>query len=404
MDQNQILENKIKIAVCGPVDAGKSSLIGVLTSRKLDDGRGSARSKVLKHKHELDSGRTSNITFNNLIYETEKYKKVISLVDLAGHEKYLKTTVFGITGLFVDYGIIVIGANTGITRLTKEHLGILLYMNIPTIVVITKIDVAPDEVYKRTKMKLKRLLSRTEFGKKLLFISNEFEEAKDEVSQYLEKLTNNETLIPVISISNKTGHNVENLHSIINNLKPRQQWDKDKIDGSLFFIDSTFKVQGIGLILSGILKGEDIIINQRLWLGPINGKFVEVRVRSLHNNIREDVKKIYDSENSCIAVKFPNPKDTLERNQIKKGMLLLSNLERYKKNVTRKFAANVTILHHSTTITSGYTPVIHCGPIRQSASIILEDEEKFKNSLRTGDKQRVIFKFAFHLEMDQQKV
>ena len=79
MDQNQILENKIKIAVCGPVDAGKSSLIGVLTSRKLDDGRGSARSKVLKHKHELDSGRTSNITFNNLIYETEKYKKVIFL-------------------------------------------------------------------------------------------------------------------------------------------------------------------------------------------------------------------------------------------------------------------------------------------------------------------------------------
>ena len=52
------------IAVCGPVDAGKSSLIGVLTSGELDDGRGKSRKKILKHKHELDSGRTSNITLN----------------------------------------------------------------------------------------------------------------------------------------------------------------------------------------------------------------------------------------------------------------------------------------------------------------------------------------------------
>ena len=42
-------------AVCGPVDAGKSSLIGVLTSGKLDDGRGQAREKILKHQHELKS-------------------------------------------------------------------------------------------------------------------------------------------------------------------------------------------------------------------------------------------------------------------------------------------------------------------------------------------------------------
>ena len=43
-------------------------------------------------------------------------------MDLAGHEKYLKTTVYGVTGMFPDYGLLIIGANTGITRLTKEHL------------------------------------------------------------------------------------------------------------------------------------------------------------------------------------------------------------------------------------------------------------------------------------------
>ncbi|VVU94810.1 Elongation factor Tu GTP binding domain [seawater metagenome] len=399
MDQNKTLENKIKIAVCGPVDAGKSSLIGVLTSKQLDDGRGLARKRVLKHKHELDSGRTSNITFNNLIYETEDYKKVICLVDLAGHEKYLKTTVFGITGLFVDYGIVVIGANTGITRLTKEHLGILLYMNIPTIIVITKVDVAPTEVYKTTKMKLKRLLGRTEFGKKLLFLSDEESKAKEEVEHYLEQLSNQKTLIPVVSISNKTGHNVDNLHSMIQNLAPRVQWIKEDIQGSLFFIDSTFKVPGIGLVLSGTLKGNDIILGQKLWIGPVNGKFVEIRVRSLHNSIKEDVKQIYDGENSCIAIKFPNHKETLERDQIKKGMLIISNLEKYKKNVTWTFSAEVRILHHSTTIGTGYMPVLHCGPIRQSAKIELLDEDQDNSRpLRTGDMQKVRFRFAFHPE------
>ena len=36
---------ELVLAVCGPVDAGKSSLIGVLTSGKLDDGRGMCEKK-----------------------------------------------------------------------------------------------------------------------------------------------------------------------------------------------------------------------------------------------------------------------------------------------------------------------------------------------------------------------
>jgi len=394
MDQ-KILENKIKIAVCGPVDAGKSSLIGVLTSRTLDDGRGSARSKVLKHKHELDSGRTSNITFNSLIYENDNLKKVISLIDMAGHEKYLKTTVYGITGLFVDYGIVVIGANTGITKLTREHLGILLYLNIPIIIVITKIDIAPEDVYKTTLNRLRRLLSKGEFGKKLFFINEDEEKATQEVNQYINSVSQNNNIIPVISISNKVGTNLENLHSIIKNLKPIQQWKKESFEGSLFYIDSKFKVPGIGLVVSGTLKGENINVNQKLWLGPVGGKFVEIRVRSLHNSICQDVKSIYDSENSCIAVKFINAREQLEREQIKKGMLIISNLEKYKKNVIKSFKAKVRILHHTTTITNGYRPVIHCGPIRQSASIKLLDE---KECLRTGDKRLVSFTYGNHSE------
>ncbi len=62
------MNEECTFAVCGPVDAGKSSLIGVLKSGELDNGRGYAREKVLIHPHEIQSGRTSNITFNPLIY------------------------------------------------------------------------------------------------------------------------------------------------------------------------------------------------------------------------------------------------------------------------------------------------------------------------------------------------
>ena len=52
---------EVRVAVIGNVDSGKSTLVGVLTRSVLDDGRGSARSKVFKHGHEEATGRTSSI-------------------------------------------------------------------------------------------------------------------------------------------------------------------------------------------------------------------------------------------------------------------------------------------------------------------------------------------------------
>lgn len=45
----------------GNVDAGKSTLLGVLTHGELDNGRGQARQKLFRHKHEMESGRTSSV-------------------------------------------------------------------------------------------------------------------------------------------------------------------------------------------------------------------------------------------------------------------------------------------------------------------------------------------------------
>ncbi len=51
---------------------GKSTMIGVLTSGTLDDGRGSARSRILRHSHERSNGRTSCFVFFSFLFSPKE--------------------------------------------------------------------------------------------------------------------------------------------------------------------------------------------------------------------------------------------------------------------------------------------------------------------------------------------
>ncbi len=88
----------------------------------------------------------------------KKAWKIVTLVDLCGHEKYLKTTMLGMVGLIPDYILIVVGANFGLNKMTKEHLGIALALKVPFFFVITKVDMVEKETIKKT---LKQLITIT---------------------------------------------------------------------------------------------------------------------------------------------------------------------------------------------------------------------------------------------------
>ena len=162
---------EIRVAVIGNVDSGKSTLVGCLTKNIKDDGRGFARQYVFNYQHESETGRTSSIAEEILGYKNhksvdlgrinekkniawkeiaDKSDSVITLLDLCGHEKYLKTTMYGLTGLLPDYAIILIGTNMGVQRMTKEHLGIVISLNVPFFIVFTKIDIAPKDIKEKT--------------------------------------------------------------------------------------------------------------------------------------------------------------------------------------------------------------------------------------------------------------
>ena len=78
----------------------------------------------------------------------EKEDKIIEFTDLAGHEKYLKTTIKGIGGCLIDYVAIIINANTGIQLMTREHIGLVYTLRIPMFIVYTKTDLCPPNIYK----------------------------------------------------------------------------------------------------------------------------------------------------------------------------------------------------------------------------------------------------------------
>ena len=109
---------ELRVAVLGGSDVGKSTLLGVLTQGEKDNGHGSARLNLFRHLHEIQSGRTSSISYEILGFDSKGSamtystcrtaeeicdcsKKLITFIDLAGHQKYLKTTVFGLTGEYL---------------------------------------------------------------------------------------------------------------------------------------------------------------------------------------------------------------------------------------------------------------------------------------------------------------
>jgi elongation factor 1-alpha len=395
--------NNLKLAICGSVDSGKSSLIGVLTTNKLDDGRGLARSFILKTKHERETGRTSKISYNYL----KCADRDITLIDLAGHEKYLKTTLYGITGLFIDYGVVIIGSNMGISKMTKEHLGILLYLKVPIIVILTKEDICPPDIYENTRMKLKKLLKLPLFGKKSLFLDT------DEDFNQFENLClipeNINSIIPVISTSCKTGKNIDRLNwllHILPNVEDKIRFSNDintsdeiNKTNQISYIEAEYSVKGVGIVLTGTLcksNSMTLTTGQNLFLGPfgkVNPHLVPIKVRSIHDNYRNLINSANPGDNYCISIKFL--KEQFERNKLRKGLIITTN-PNIIKNISMKFKAKIKILNYKTTIKAGYSPVIHCRTIRQTAKVI---EVLNKDQIiRGGDETIVIFEYVYYPE------
>jgi GTPase len=378
-----------------------SSFVGVITHGSLDDGNGSARAKIAKHPHEIKTGKTSDISIKTVNIATNKN---ITLVDLCGHETYFKTTIAGMTGSSADYAIVTIAANKTIPPMTREHLTVLIGLKIPFIVLITRVDLIfdNDDLYNRTVTGIKRLL-----GNRARFINSNKEyhlskedckivelEHRQKLLELADTITSNHTIIPVITISNKTGYYIDTIKYLMQNLKPRNIWKNIPIStGSIFYIDDKFKPDGIGLVVSGILKGQTVKTGDTMMIGPYGKQFVPVRVWSIHDNDRGIIPELVHKQRGCLAIRVLDKKINFDKNSIRRGNVVISN-NGPLENVGYQFSADIQIFKHSITISDRFAPVINCGTIRQTAKIIPVN----KKMLKTGDNAIVKFRFERYPE------
>ncbi|XP_036805071.1 GTP-binding protein 1 isoform X2 [Oncorhynchus mykiss] len=399
---------EVRVAVVGNVDAGKSTLLGVLTHGELDNGRGFARQKLFRHKHEMESGRTSSVGNDILGFDQEGHvvnkpdnhggsldwtkicersSKVITFIDLAGHEKYLKTTVFGMTGHLPDFCMLMVGSNAGIVGMTKEHLGLALALNVPVFVVVTKIDMCPANILAETLHLLQRLLKSPGCRKIPVLVQN-----KDDVIVTASNFSS-ERMCPIFQVSNVTGDNMDLLKMFLNLLSSKTSYRED--EPAEFQIDDTYSVPGVGTVVSGTTLRGLIRLNDTLLLGPDPlGSFLSIAVKSIHRK-RMPVKEVRGGQTASFALK------KIKRSSIRKGMVMIS--PRLTPQATWEFMAEILVLHHPTTISPRYQAMVHCGSIRQTATILTMN----RDCLRTGDKASVHFRFIKtpeYLHTDQRLV
>ncbi|KAJ2083092.1 hypothetical protein H4R24_001067 [Coemansia sp. RSA 988] len=438
---------ELRVAVAGNVDAGKSTMLGVLTRGRLDDGRGKMRVALFRHKHEIESGRTSSVGMEILGFDkitgapvrhTDSRRKVgwdqvcsrsskmVTFLDLAGHEKYLKTTVFGIAGNAPDYLMLMIAANAGLAGMAKEHLGLALALNIPVFVVITKIDMCPPNVLDATLKQLTRVL-RSSGCRKLPIAVSDRKSVVMAASRFV-----SQRVCPIFQVSNVTGEGVDSLQTFINILPMSRPavatagsvapadsalpvsdvssptstgectTDGEADETLRYDINEIFTVPFVGTVVSGVVSSGRVKLGDTVWLGPdFNGKFVTTTVRGIQRK-RADVQTGHRGQSVSLALK------KITRAQVRKGMVILGKDEQNTMpHASRTFETEVVVLYHSTTITMRYQAMVHCGAVRQTARVLsivpIDSKENLEDNvthdtLRTGDRARVIFQFIRHPE------
>lgn len=350
--KKEVQYETVTIGVMGNVNAGKSTLIGTLVTGKEDDGRGKNRTHVTNHIHELSTGRTSSIGHIILGYtdkDTIKYyepgidwgqitkesDKVVKFFDLAGHEKYMKTTIKGLTHNRPNYVIITVETCKGITDVTKQHITLCRAHKIPFIILMTKIDMATRKKYSETQKALGQLL-KTHFQLIPNFIcdtddairaSEQLHEQVNKPQTQTKGKATSSTLVPVIDISCVTGEGLDLLKKMIYRLKANRKYDpSEQVE---FYLENIYeKVTGTGLIVSGLLTSGTVDKNCKLNLGPdSSGVYVPIKVKSIHVD-KQQVDKVTAGHHCSFAIgNIPGNKVNL-REFVSKDMVILDDIVR----------------------------------------------------------------------------
>ncbi|PSQ24739.1 GTP-binding protein [Halobacteriales archaeon QS_9_67_17] len=383
-------DDHIVVGTAGHVDHGKSTLVGSLVTGQPDDGQGGTRSFLDVQPHEMERGLSADLSYGVYGFDergvpvrmdnpdrksdragvVREAERLVSFVDTVGHEPWLRTTIRGLVGQKLDYGLLVVAADDGPTKTTREHLGILLATELPTVVAVTKADMVSDERVTEVQREVERLL-RDADRTPLSVERHGVEAAIEEI---------NEQVVPVLSTSAVTMDGLPVLDELFERLPKTAHEAGDEFS---MYIDRTYSVTGVGAVASGTVRSGRVEAGDELLLGPMaDGSFREVEARSIEMHYHR-VDEARAGRIVGIALKGIAEAD------IQRGMVLLPR--HTTPTPVREFEADVMVLNHPTRIDDGYEPVVHLETVSEAASI-----HPAEGQLLPGDTGRATIRFKFH--------
>lgn len=259
-------KNNYILGTAGHVDHGKTALIKALT--------GMETSRLPEEKKR---GMTIELGFAAL---EDAVHGTVGIVDVPGHERFIRNMVAGAWGL--DAAMLVVAADDGWMRMSSDHLRILKAMKVDSVLlVITKSDLAEKEMLE-------------------LII----EDANRHCMEILGRT------LPAVAVSSLTGEGIEELKKAISALLTASK--RKKIEKSFLYIDRVFTLKGIGVTITGTLRGGKITCGDVLNIYPGN---IECRIKNIQNH-NQDINEIRAASRTALNLKLP------EKAELRRGMLI----------------------------------------------------------------------------------
>jgi selenocysteine-specific elongation factor len=238
------VRQRYTFGTAGHIDHGKSSLVKALTGRDPD-----------VRPEEKERGMTMDLGFCFAELDGEE----VAIIDVPGHEDFLRTTVAGVSG--IDYLLLIVDLSEGIMPQTREHLEVALAMGIDRgIVVLTKADMVDEET--------------------VLLVS-------DDIAEFLRGTPLEGSHMVATSVV--TGQGLEELRRKMMELVA--QGSTRRRDNRAVFrtpIDRVFTLPGFGTVVAGTVAAGSHRLGEELTIYP-QGRKVRVRNMQVHGSKVQEV-------------------------------------------------------------------------------------------------------------------
>ena len=314
-------EPSLTLGTAGHIDHGKTALITRLTGTNTD-----------RLREERERGISIELGYAEL--ELPGGRRV-SVVDVPGHERFVRTMVAGATG--IDLFLLVVAADDGVMPQTVEHLAVIELLGVARgVVALTKADLVDDELLELARADVAQFLAATPYAQS-----------------------------PIVTVSARDGRGLPELLEAL--AAAAAATVAGRREGSARLpVDRVFALKGIGAVVTGTLWRGAVSAGDRLVVQP-GGEPVTVRSVQVHDRAVETAPA-----GRRVALNLRGA----DRAHLERGVFLVAAEAAARITPTRSFTASVRLVGGARPLKTGERVRLHHGTAQHVAHLSFFDRRE----------------------------